>query len=76
MMDVLDGRRLVDTSILASTLDGQPVRVKTSSVRCLIRNEAAPSKTILLLDGAEVVVDEKYESLMAQFAAAWPHHNL
>ncbi len=66
----------MDTSILATTLDGQPVRVKTSSVRCLTPDKAAPDKTILLLDDAEVVVDGRYENLMAQFAAAWPRYSL
>ena len=66
----------MDISLLATTLDGQPVRVKTSSVRCLTPSRAALGKTILLLDDAEVVVDERYESLMAQFAAAWPRYSL
>ena len=63
-------------SIVATTLDGRQVRVETSSIRGLTPNEVAPSKTTLLLDDSEVVADERYESLMAQFAAAWPRYSL
>ena len=63
-------------SILATTPGGQQVRVETSSVLGLAPNAVAPGKTTLFLKDSEVVADERYESLMAQFAAAWPRYSL
>ena len=63
-------------SIIATTLDGQRVRVETSLVLGLTPNKMAAGKTTLLLEHGEVVADEQYEILMAQFAAAWPRYSL
>ena len=63
-------------SIIATTLDGQQVHVATSAVLGLTPNKAAPGKTTLLLEHGEVVADERYETLIAQFAAAWPRYSL
>ncbi len=63
-------------SIIATTVDGQRVRVETSLVLGLTPNKMAAGKTTLLLEHGEVVADEQYEILMAQFAAAWPRYSL
>ena len=63
-------------SIIATTLDGHPVRVETSAVLGLTPNKIAPAKTTLLLEHGEVVADEQYEVLMTEFAAAWPRYSL
>lgn len=63
-------------SVIATTLDGQRVRVDTSVVLGLTPNKMEAGKTTLLLEHGEVVADEQYEILMAQFAAAWPHYCL
>ena len=63
-------------SILATTSSGQQVRVETSSIRGLAPNDVVPGTTTLFLDDSEVVTDERYESLLAQFAAAWPLYSL
>ena len=62
--------------ILVTIPHGQQVCVETSSVRSLAPNDVTPGTTTLFLNDSEVTTDERYETFMAQFAAAWPLYSL